>query len=218
MPLANDRMGIVDKESRIEAFLACILAIHCHQRMPETAAKVVCDRGKAHLRAADIEGWKRVEKEGRFRHGVHENRATLPDDAPTHTREQMRALGRTVGAARGYDGQNCTRPASRRAREEVVDSPVRSAGIEIAVNRLASVEELEPLWSDLEARAESPFFLSWTWIRTWLEVGCVQPLLVVARMNGRVAGLGVLDAARRQRFGFAWPALARHETGREEPD
>jgi CelD/BcsL family acetyltransferase involved in cellulose biosynthesis len=78
--------------------------------------------------------------------------------------------------------------------------------------------QLEPLWSELEARADPLFFLSWTWIRTWLELSEAQPLVVVARAGGRVVGLGLFNAARRRRFGLARPALALNEAGRDEQD
>jgi CelD/BcsL family acetyltransferase involved in cellulose biosynthesis len=43
-------------------------------------------------------------------------------------------------------------------------------------------------------------------------------LVAVARVSGRVVGLGLLNRARRGRFGLAWPAVSLNEAGLEELD
>lgn len=123
-------------------------------------------------------------------------------------------------ASRGYDDrvEACANAVDATMGEATVESPVRGTGIEVGVSRLVSISELEPLWSDLEARADPSFFLSWDWIRTWLEVSAARPLVVVARAGRGVVGLGLFNGTRRRRFGMAWPALALNETGRDEQD
>jgi CelD/BcsL family acetyltransferase involved in cellulose biosynthesis len=107
--------------------------------------------------------------------------------------------------------RSCTGEAS-------VDLADRGTGIEVGVSRFVSIAQLEPLWSELETRAEPSFFLSWTWIWTWFELTRVDPWVVVARAGERVVGLGILNPMRRGRFGLAWPALSLNEAGRNDLD
>jgi CelD/BcsL family acetyltransferase involved in cellulose biosynthesis len=63
---------------------------------------------------------------------------------------------------------------------------------------------LEPLWRELEQRADASFFQSWHWIGTWLD--CLHPgvaaeLLRVER-DGVVVGLGILVRRAVRRHGF----------------
>ena len=83
---------------------------------------------------------------------------------------------------------------------------------------MASVEEVEPLWRELERRAEPSFFLSWIWVRTWLELTRLKPLVVAVRTGAGVVGLGLLSPRTRRRFGLSWPALSLNETGLAEFD
>ena len=68
---------------------------------------------------------------------------------------------------------------------------------------LPALSELEGAWRDLESRADTTFFLSWTWIGTWLRLlpGDVDARLVVVRQVGRVVGLAVAcDRTVRRRL------------------
>ncbi|HYC14964.1 MAG TPA: GNAT family N-acetyltransferase, partial [Stellaceae bacterium] len=96
----------------------------------------------------------------------------------------------------------------------------RSAASEIAVEigPFASLRKTELLWRELETRADSSFFLSWTWIGTWLEEAEVKPAVIVARSGGRLVGLGLLNSNRRGRLGLSWPALSLNEVGSAEQD
>jgi CelD/BcsL family acetyltransferase involved in cellulose biosynthesis len=60
------------------------------------------------------------------------------------------------------------------------------------IKPLPPVQQLEPLWRDLEARAESSFFLSWHWIGTWLAESGVQPALLVALRKDVAVGLALI--------------------------
>jgi CelD/BcsL family acetyltransferase involved in cellulose biosynthesis len=102
--------------------------------------------------------------------------------------------------------------------EASVDSACRGTGIDVGISRFASIAWLEPIWSELEARAESSFFLSWAWIRNWLELAEAKPWVVMARAGERVVGLGLLNPSRRGRFGLAWPTLSLNEVGRDAID
>lgn len=78
------------------------------------------------------------------------------------------------------------------------------------------IDGLEHLWTDLEARAEGSFFLSWLWIGNWLAhmPPRARPHLLAARRNGRVVGLALLCPRTLWRFGLlrtrCW---LLHETG-----
>ncbi len=75
------------------------------------------------------------------------------------------------------------------------------------------------MWQDLEARADGSFFLSWAWIGTWLKMIDCQPHLVVARLDGRVMGLGLVHARLkiRHRLLPVWTLLL-HQTGDDDQD
>lgn len=93
-----------------------------------------------------------------------------------------------------------------------------SAADAIAVDLvpLPSVAALEPVWTDLERRADGSFFLSWLWVGNWLThlPPGTRAHLLTARRGGRVVGLAVLCRRARWRFGLLperhW---LLHETG-----
>lgn len=78
---------------------------------------------------------------------------------------------------------------------------------------------LAPLWRELEARAEPPFFLSWFWIGAWIETIETAPLLLTGRANGQVVLLGLLVPSRTRALKL-WPlrALRLQTTGDEAVD
>lgn len=67
-------------------------------------------------------------------------------------------------------------------------------GIEFSVQDLPSHETLLELWRELETRSDTSFFVSWSWIGTWLR--ClprrIRPQLLVGTSQGRIVCLGVL--------------------------
>lgn len=73
---------------------------------------------------------------------------------------------------------------------------------------------LAPLWRDLEAQADPPFFLSWFWIGTWLSLLDARPMLLTGRVDGRLV-LTALLVRSRTRAMRVWPlrALRLHTTG-----
>lgn len=58
---------------------------------------------------------------------------------------------------------------------------------------LPPLAELETAWRDLESRADGTYFLSWSWIGTWLGLlpKDLRPHLVVVRHDDRLVGLAV---------------------------
>jgi len=85
---------------------------------------------------------------------------------------------------------------------------------------LAEVSSLESVWQDLESRSERAFFLSWTWIGSWLETFAEHPLLVeVTDPHGRIIGLGLFSEARETRKKIIRAKQLRlHETGDPDQD
>ncbi|CAO3431907.1 GNAT family N-acetyltransferase [Azospirillum doebereinerae] len=79
-----------------------------------------------------------------------------------------------------------------------------------------ALDNLAKVWSDLEARADGSFFLSWLWIGHWLALlpPAARPHLLTARRDGVVVGLAVLCPRVVWRFGLlrtrCWML---HETG-----
>lgn len=68
----------------------------------------------------------------------------------------------------------------------------RVEAVLVQIKPLPSLKQLEPVWRDLERRAEASFFLSWDWIGVWLAESSAQPNLLVAFRGDLVVGLGLI--------------------------
>lgn len=75
---------------------------------------------------------------------------------------------------------------------------------------------LEPVWRDLESRADGGFFLSWDWLGAWLAILDTPPVLLQGISGGRTVALALLCRAAGDRLSGA--ALHLHETGRPDID
>lgn len=89
----------------------------------------------------------------------------------------------------------------------------------VSLEPLPAWDELEGLWRDLEERADTSFFLSWTWISTWLDTISRRPELLIARVDGQVVGLALVLSRLiiRHRVMPVWTAFL-NQTGVEEQD
>ena len=67
-----------------------------------------------------------------------------------------------------------------------------------------SAADLQAEWCELLGRAEHSFFLSWTWIGTWLTSlpAASQPRLLRARAGERTVGLALLGSRQVRRHGI----------------
>jgi CelD/BcsL family acetyltransferase involved in cellulose biosynthesis len=86
--------------------------------------------------------------------------------------------------------------------------------INVSIEPLDSLDRIETMWRDLEARADGSFFLSWHWIGCWLRESGLRPALVVGRLDGRVVSLALFTC--RQVWRRRWlrtNTLFLHETG-----
>ena len=92
--------------------------------------------------------------------------------------------------------------------------------LDAKLQNVTEFSTLEADWRDLEARADRTFFLSWTWIGTWLETFTTAPWVVSVRdSNGRVIGLGVFNETSETRKKVIRARQLRlHETGDPEQD
>lgn len=108
------------------------------------------------------------------------------------------------------------RPTSNGPAIETAIGPATSPEIRISLHPLPSMPQLAQAWTDLESRADSSFFLSWTWIGSWLAQmpDGIEPNLLVALRGDEAVGLAVLCPRVRRRFGLlpsrCWML---HETG-----
>lgn len=95
------------------------------------------------------------------------------------------------------------------------------AAVTVELAPLPPLFELASEWRALEERADTSFFVSWSWIGCWIEAlrGEVELLVLRARLNGRTVGLGVLGThlERRHRV-ITSRTLRLHATGRPELD
>ena len=85
--------------------------------------------------------------------------------------------------------------------------------MEIAVSDSYDLSDLAARWMELESRAAGGFFLSWSWIGTWLRTTGVRPLLVTAAEGHVTVALGLLTPFRSRRHFISVDQLCLHETG-----
>ena len=79
-----------------------------------------------------------------------------------------------------------------------------SGKLAASLSALPGTALLEPLWRELEQRADASFFQSWHWIGTWLDclhAGTAAEMLRVER-EGAVVGLGILVPRTVYRHGL----------------
>lgn len=113
------------------------------------------------------------------------------------------------------DGQSGCVPASGDADERIADG----GDYEVRLDPLPPTAQLAGLWRELEQRSRGSFFLSWSWIGTWLSHICeprIARLLSVHR-HSRLVALGVVTA-RRRFHGIGPLHLRLHEVGNRTLD
>ena len=91
--------------------------------------------------------------------------------------------------------------------------------IRVTLEPLPELHRLAALWRDLEERSDASFFLSWTWISTWLASIECRPDLVMAQIGRQVVGLGLVlpRLIVRHRLMPVW-TLFLHQTGDQDQD
>ena len=85
------------------------------------------------------------------------------------------------------------------AEQRAVNLP----NLKIATHAISEWAELQPVWQMLVEASECSFFLTTSWIETWLETfgPHLNPSILIAENEGAVAG-ACLVAGRRVGLGF----------------
>lgn len=86
--------------------------------------------------------------------------------------------------------------------------------IRISISPCPSVKQLEPIWRDLEGRAEGSVCLSWAWIGALIETFQTTAWIATVWRGDETIGLALLGV-RQSRFPFlhATPFVHLNETG-----
>jgi len=95
------------------------------------------------------------------------------------------------------------------------------AKIEFSLEPVVALSAVETLWRKLEAAGDNSFFVSWTWIGTWLRClpEAVKPLLLTASRDGETVGAAILiERIQRRRFVVHVRQLHFNATGLPELD
>ena len=78
---------------------------------------------------------------------------------------------------------------------------------------------LEEWWTDLERRADTTFFLSWSWVSAWLEQAGAPDFVLAGRADGELVCLGLLRRQTEWRHRFVRSrAIYLHQTGNPGED
>lgn len=104
-------------------------------------------------------------------------------------------------------------PSHHRHERPVTDAgPGMSAPLEASITRVGSVDAVERVWRELEARGAPHFFLSWTWIGSWLRlvVPATRVWLFECRKEGRAVGAALLTLHRGHRLKGRMPIRQLH--------
>ena len=88
-----------------------------------------------------------------------------------------------------------------------------SPDIVATLSPLPSPDVLEQRWRTLEQRSDSSFFLSWTWIGSWLQSYDVRPELLSISRDGQDIALALTGSGRQSRLLGAVPALWINQSG-----
>ncbi len=79
---------------------------------------------------------------------------------------------------------------------------------------LNSLEQLKEEWLQLESQSNCSFFLSWSWISTWLSTYNLSVDVLQVQSHEEVVGLALLIKNKERRFGVLNSTrLLLHETG-----
>ena len=103
--------------------------------------------------------------------------------------------------------------------KNAVENMNSNSSYSVSLLPLCDCPELNVLWQDLEARSCCPFFLSWTWISSWLEA--YEPECDVLRVecNEEVVALGLLTRSASIAFNrFPSSKIHLHQTGNKSFD
>ena len=87
-----------------------------------------------------------------------------------------------------------------------------------SIEPVGQVANLARLWRELEARADTTFYLTWDWIGHWLAEIDADCYAVIGRFEGKIVALAILARTNYRRHGLKLNALLLHETGKPDID
>jgi CelD/BcsL family acetyltransferase involved in cellulose biosynthesis len=108
-----------------------------------------------------------------------------------------------------------------KASPDTFEHAVTASRISTVITSQFDMAELQAEWCELQARADHSFFLSWTWISTWLNSlpAADRPLLMRSRSGERTVGLALLGSRQVRRHGIiSSNGLHLNSTGDEQLD
>ena len=84
----------------------------------------------------------------------------------------------------------------------------------VSCTPLRDCDALAVEWAELEANAEGGFFLSWSWIGTWLASCAVNADILRVHIDGQLVGLALLVRRKERHYFLTHPAvLYLNQTG-----
>lgn len=90
---------------------------------------------------------------------------------------------------------------------------------QISIVTDVDVRQLKHSWLDIEKRSDTPFFLSWAWISTWIHTYTPQLYLIKAELEHQTVALGLLTSStERRHFVINAKQLRLHQTGLNSED
>jgi CelD/BcsL family acetyltransferase involved in cellulose biosynthesis len=102
-----------------------------------------------------------------------------------------------------------------------MNTEMRPSDIKVFRTGVAQTPNLESMWRDLEMRADTSVFISWSWIGNWLGSlpGAIDVQVLRAEQRGMVVGLALVVVTPLRRLWVPFGKVAHlHATGRPEFD
>lgn len=94
--------------------------------------------------------------------------------------------------------------------------------IEVSIIDIHDISQLASQWAQLELHVKPTYFLSWSWVGTWLKLlpDTITPKVLMAKYKGEIVGLAILIQNTLLRKSLIAPskALVVHETGNLDYD
>lgn len=92
----------------------------------------------------------------------------------------------------------------------------RSSSLDMTTLCIEGLRDIEKDWLDIEKDANNRFFLSWTWIGTWLE--CIKPKAIVIRVYADELLVGIAIVVEHRAHLGLTRRLLMHQTGNDSED
>nr|WP_136251722.1 GNAT family N-acetyltransferase [Ningiella ruwaisensis] len=100
------------------------------------------------------------------------------------------------------------------ARVNQIDAMHANAkNVKVDIINDIDLAELEAQWQQLQEASSHRFFLSWHWIKAWLETCATKPFLLRAKEAEQTIGLALCCERQIRRNGFVINRCIVHETG-----